>query len=192
MREELAVGLIETRGLVAAIEACDAALKSADVKLISIDRVDAGLMTVKLVGEVAAVQSAVDAGRLAAARVGTLVAAHVIPRPDVGLHDELIYVEVRPHKKKQSESPLSAPSLSITSATSAPLISSHSTTSTPTTPMPTADASKTKRSSEHLEQMTVQELRRYARTVPNFPIQGREISRAGKETLLNLLRQFNG
>lgn len=64
MREELAVGLIETRGLVAAIEACDAALKSADVKLISIDRADAGLMTVKVVGQVAAVQSAVDAGRV--------------------------------------------------------------------------------------------------------------------------------
>ncbi|MFN3344108.1 MAG: BMC domain-containing protein [Chloroherpetonaceae bacterium] len=192
MREELAVGLIETRGLVAAIEACDAALKSADVKLISIDRVDAGLMTVKLVGEVAAVQSAVDAGRLAAARVGTLVAAHVIPRPDVGLHDELIYTEVRPRKKKQNESPLPTSSTSTTAVTPAPPTSSHSTTATPAAPTPTSEASEAKPSLEHLDRMTVHELRRYARTLPNFPIQGREISRAGKETLLKLLRQLNG
>lgn len=180
MREEFAVGLIETQGLVAAIEACDAALKSADVKLISLDRVDAGLMTVKVVGEVAAVQSAVDAGKLAAARVGTLVAAHVIARPDAGLHDELIYVEVRPRKKQQ---PQSSSRTLLTSNDTSTAQASHSTTSTPA-------VLNAEPSSEHFANMTVQELRRYARTLPNFPIQGREISRAGKETLLNLLRQF--
>ncbi len=189
MREELAVGLIETRGLVAAIEACDAALKSADVKLISIDRVDAGLVTVKVVGEVAAVQSAVDAGRLAAARVGTLVAAHVIPRPDVGLHDELIYVEVRPRKKMQPQSPLSSPSSSaVSTAAPSPLISQPSQPVAPSHSSPTPIANSSR---QNFEGMTVQELRRYARALPNFPIQGREISRAGKETLLKLLRQFN-
>ncbi len=194
MREELAVGLIETRGLVAAIEACDAALKSADVKLISIDRVDAGLMTVKVVGEVAAVQSAVDAGRLAAARVGTLVAAHVIPRPDASLHDELIYVEVRPRKKAQSNTQQpesraqaqSASPLPITTLSSiSPVPSSESATS------PSAPNLSEKALPTHLEAMTVQDLRRYARTLANFPIQGREISRASKETLLKLFRQLH-
>lgn len=189
MREELAVGLIETRGLVAAVEACDAALKSADVKLISIDRADAGLMTVKVVGEVAAVQSAVDAGRLAAARVGTLVAAHVIPRPDAGLHDELIYVEVRPRKKNQAQSSAQTPSASTVSETASS--SSISQPPKPTPPQPASAVSVSQPLPEHLADMTVQELRRYARTLPNFPIQGREISRAGKETLLALLRQIN-
>jgi len=184
MREELAVGLIETRGLVAAIEACDAALKSADVKLISIDRVDAGLMTVKIVGDVAAVQSAVDAGQMAAARVGTLVAAHVIPRPDPGLHEELIYVEVRPRKKSQS-APLSktASGSANTAASTAQMSDSAE--------LSAVAKSDAKSVSPRLEEMTVQELRRYARTLPNFPIRGREISRASKETLLHLLHQFS-
>lgn len=186
MREELAVGLIETRGLVAAIEAADAALKAAEVKLISIDRADAGLMTVKVVGDVAAVQSAVDAGRMAAGRVGTLVAAHVIPRPDVGLHDELIYVEVRPRKKKSDNPP--RPSVS---APSAPVVEAKA----PAPPEPIALApsqSQAPSPAKSFEEMTVHELRRYARSLPNFPIQGREISRAGKETLLAFLRQLNG
>ncbi len=190
MREELAVGLIETRGLVAAIEACDAALKSADVKLVSIDRADAGLMTVKIVGEVAAVQSAVDAGRLAAARVGTLVAAHVIPRPDVGLHDELIYVEVRPRNKKPPESPSRAQS----SPTAPSLVSSSSTAQLSKSDMPsqTLHGTSTAQPLPHnLDAMTVHELRRYARTLSNFPIQGRDISRASKETLLFHFRQLN-
>ncbi len=202
MREELAVGLIETRGLVAAVEACDAALKSADVKLISIDRADAGLMTVKVVGEVAAVQSAVDAGRLAAARVGTLVAAHVIPRPDAGLHDELIYVAVRPRKKNQAQSTSRTQSAknqaqSTSRTQSASTISETTSSSSisqlskPTPPQPTSAVSGSQPLPEHLASMTVQELRRYARTLPNFPIQGREISRAGKATLLALLRQIN-
>ncbi len=190
MREELAVGLIETRGLVAAIEACDAALKSADVKLISIDRADAGLMTVKVVGEVAAVQSAVDAGRQAATRVGTLVAAHVIPRPDTGLHDELIYVEIRPRKKTQTVSLSSRHSVSTTSAEVTASDPSRSTISSHEVVTSSPPANSDAIPQEHLERLSVQELRRYARALPNFPIQGREISRATKETLLTLLRQF--
>jgi microcompartment protein CcmL/EutN len=76
-----ALGLIETRGLVGAIEATDAGLKAADVRLLGTEKADAGLVTVKFVGEVAAVKAAVDAGAAAAERVGHLIAAHVIPRP---------------------------------------------------------------------------------------------------------------
>src|SRR6267378_2457084 len=79
---EYALGLIETRGLVGAIEAADAATKAADVTLIGKERADAGLMTIKLRGDVAAVRAAVDAGAAAAQRVGELVSVHVIPRPD--------------------------------------------------------------------------------------------------------------
>lgn len=80
-----ALGLIETRGYVGAITAADAALKAANVALIGSERADAGLVTVKLTGDVAAVQAAVDAGASAATSVGELVARHVIPRP----HEEL-------------------------------------------------------------------------------------------------------
>jgi ethanolamine utilization protein EutM len=80
-----ALGLIETRGLVGAIEAADAGAKAANVRLLGTERADAGLVTVKFIGEVAAVKSAVDAGAAAAQRVGQLVSVHVIPRP----HDDL-------------------------------------------------------------------------------------------------------
>jgi len=76
-----ALGLIETRGLVASIEAADAMAKAANVKLIGYERVDAGLVTVMARGEVAAVKAAVEAGAAAARKLGEVVAAHVIPRP---------------------------------------------------------------------------------------------------------------
>jgi ethanolamine utilization protein EutM len=79
---DYALGLIETRGLVGAIEAADAAVKAADVELIGRERAKAGLITIKIRGDVAAVKAAVDAGAAAAQRVGELVSVHVIPRPD--------------------------------------------------------------------------------------------------------------
>ncbi len=83
-----ALGLIETRGLVGALEAADAGLKAALVRLLGTERADAGLVTVKFLGDTAAVKAAVDAGAAAAERVGHLVSVHVIPRP----HDELSLV----------------------------------------------------------------------------------------------------
>lgn len=74
--------MVETRGLVGAIEAADAMVKSAEVTILGMERADAGLMTVHVAGEVAAVKAAVEAGAAAAQRVGQLVARHVIPRPD--------------------------------------------------------------------------------------------------------------
>lgn len=77
-----ALGMIETRGYVGAIEAADAAAKAADVELLKTQKADAGLVTVMLRGDVASVRAAVDAGAAAARRVGELVSAHVIARPD--------------------------------------------------------------------------------------------------------------
>ena len=82
---EQALGLIETRGLVGALEAADAALKAAPVKLLGAERTDPALVTVLFAGDVASVKAAVDAGAAAAERVGELVAVHVIPRPYPGL-----------------------------------------------------------------------------------------------------------
>ena len=80
-----ALGMIECMGLVAMIEAADAMVKAADVKLVSYEKVDAGLVTAIVRGEVGAVKAAVDAGAAAARRIGTVTAVHVIPRP----HDEV-------------------------------------------------------------------------------------------------------
>ncbi len=85
----MALGLIETRGLVGAIEALDAMLKTADVRLVSKEKVGSALVTVIIEGEVSAVQSATDAGAYAADRVGQLVSCHVIARPYSEVKDML-------------------------------------------------------------------------------------------------------
>ncbi|HRV09305.1 MAG TPA: ethanolamine utilization microcompartment protein EutM [Acidobacteriota bacterium] len=76
-----ALGMIETRGLVAAVEAADAMVKAAQVELIGREGVGGGLVTVMVRGDVGAVKAATDAGAAAAEKVGELVAVHVIPRP---------------------------------------------------------------------------------------------------------------
>ena len=76
-----ALGMIETRGLVGAIEAADAMVKAANVTLIGKEHVGGGLVTVMVRGDVGAVKSAVEAGGANAAKLGELVATHVIPRP---------------------------------------------------------------------------------------------------------------
>ncbi|MGG1658024.1 BMC domain-containing protein [Brevibacillus sp. NRS-1366] len=80
-----ALGMIETRGLIGSVEAADAMLKAADVRLVKQEMADAALVTVYVEGDVGAVQAAVEAGREAAARVGELIASHVIPHPDEGI-----------------------------------------------------------------------------------------------------------
>ena len=80
-QDKIALGMIETRGLVGSIEAADAMVKAADVTLIGKVHVGGGLVTVMVRGEVGAVKAAVDAGAAAAERVGNLISQHVIPRP---------------------------------------------------------------------------------------------------------------
>lgn len=80
-----ALGMIETRGLIGMIEAADAMLKTANVVLVSWQKVDAGLVTAIIRGDVGSVKAATDAGAAAARRVGELVGVHVIPRPGDGV-----------------------------------------------------------------------------------------------------------
>ncbi len=83
-----ALGMIETKGLVCMIEAVDAMLKSANVQIVGWDKVGSGLVTSFVVGDVAAVKAAVDAGASAASKIGEVVSVQVIPRP----HEELAAV----------------------------------------------------------------------------------------------------
>ena len=76
-----ALGMVETKGLVGAIEAADAMVKSANVHLVGKEQVGGGLVTVMVRGDVGAVKAATDAGAAAAEKVGELISVHVIPRP---------------------------------------------------------------------------------------------------------------
>lgn len=76
-----ALGMIETKGLVGAIEAADAMVKSANVSLVGYEKIGSGLVTVMVRGDVGAVKAATDAGAVAAGNVGEVVSVHVIPRP---------------------------------------------------------------------------------------------------------------
>src|SRR5437763_3948516 len=82
-----ALGMIETKGLVAMIEAADAMVKAANVTLIGYEKIGAGLVTAIVRGDVAAVKAATDAGAAAARRVGELVSVHVIPRPHTSVDE---------------------------------------------------------------------------------------------------------
>src|ERR1043166_3803989 len=200
---DYALGLIETRGLIGAIEAADAATKAADVQLIGKERADAGLMTIKLRGDVAAVRAAVDAGAAAAQRVGELVSSHVIPRPDDGT-EVLIYPppwqtkekprEEDPQQPRARNVPSKKPAAKSATAAAAATDRTSSPEDAPTAatdgapavpsapPLILSDDEQTFR--QQLENLTVHELRRYARGVEGLPILGRQISRANRDQLI--------
>ena len=78
-----ALGMVETKGLVSAIEAADAMVKAANVNLVGYEKIGSGLVTVMVRGDVGAVKAAVEAGAVAAGAVGEVVSLHVIPRPHI-------------------------------------------------------------------------------------------------------------
>lgn len=96
-----ALGMIETRGLIGSIEAADAMIKAADVHLVKQEKIDGGLVSVLVEGDVGAVQAAVEAGKEAADRVGELIAYHVIPHPDEGV--STIIQQQKPKTVKKDE-----------------------------------------------------------------------------------------
>lgn len=90
-----ALGMIETKGLVGAIEAADAMTKSANVSLTGYEKIGSGLVTVMVRGDVGAVKAAVDAGSASAEKVGQVVSTHVIPRPHTDVEKILPHAEVQ-------------------------------------------------------------------------------------------------
>ncbi len=86
---EEALGLIETRGFVAMVEASDAMLKAARVQLVGYEKIGGGFVTTIVRGDVAACRAATEAGSLAASKVGEVVSVHVIPRPHAGVDERL-------------------------------------------------------------------------------------------------------
>src|SRR2546423_14197605 len=96
-----ALGMIECRGLVAMIEAADAMVKAANVRFVGYEKIDAGLVTAIVRGEVGAVKAAVDAGAAAARRVGEVVATHVIPRPHAEVDEGIPVLETGETTRKK-------------------------------------------------------------------------------------------
>lgn len=158
--EGAALGLLETLGLVAAVEAADAMLKASEVHLVRQQRTVPGLITHFVVGDTAAVRAAVDAGAAAAERVGRVVAHHVIPRPAADVWRRLVGVE-------PGETPPEA-------------------VASPPVPLATVSASE---SLEDYEAMTVRELRALARDRDDDRLRGRAIARASKDELVAFLRR---
>ena len=168
---DYALGMIETRGLVGSIEAADVMVKTANVALLGTEYIRNGLVTVEVIGEVAAVKAAVEAGAAAAQRVGQLVSTHVIPRPSDEIEDIL----------KQRTPPSPAPPEPF-----------------PTEVQPDASEGEEEEFDfvasdddavyrSQLDAMTVHQLRTLARNTEGLAIQGREISMANKDVLIHEL-----
>ncbi|MEW6004625.1 MAG: BMC domain-containing protein [Stygiobacter sp.] len=221
---QLALGLIETKGLIGAIEAADAMVKAANVKLVSKEKITAALVTVKIIGEVAAVKSAVDAGAAAAQKVGQLVSVHVIPRPDEQINDiiftpelnvvsveekkdsfvidnddktqeidinetseehgksieqqEFLFEEVKEEKVRKQRKKISSTIGTLKNEAISEL-QEESTNVKQDIP-----------SEDELSNLNVHELRHLARAFENFPIKGRQISRANREELIEYFNKL--
>ena len=104
-----ALGMIETKGLVASIEAADAMVKAANVTLQCKEHVGGGLVTIMVRGDVGAVKAATDAGAAAAERVGTLISVHAIPRPHEELEEILGHIPAEPDQPVPPTPPTPAP-----------------------------------------------------------------------------------
>ena len=200
--EITALGMIETMGLVSAIEAADAGLKAADVRLLGTDYVRGGLVMVRFEGEVAAVKSAVDAGTYAAGRVGKVVSSHVIPRampevfcmlasdPSVGPGKrnsggcvscggcEGGKRELDAICKKCNQAADDAPG-----ASDAP---SEQINDAPNAEEHAPDAPDM----EKISNLRVVELRAYVRKLPDFPLKPGEIRFANRQALLDALEKY--
>ncbi|HCD42600.1 MAG TPA: microcompartment protein [Lachnoclostridium sp.] len=188
-----ALGFIETKGVLAAIEAADAMLKAADVSLLEKTKVGGGLVAVTVTGDVAAVKAAVDAGAAAVERINdaVLVTRHVIARP----HDELTAVIGGGTPDEPEKEPVpeiveepAAEVLEEIPAEEPVEDSSNEPETVDTIKRETVDLWMKQDGLEEtmkiLEDMKVTELRTLAREYPEFSIAGREISKANKTLLL--------
>jgi ethanolamine utilization protein EutM len=173
-----AVGLVETRGLVGAVEAADAAAKAADVQLCGFERIGDGLVTIRFAGDVAAVQAAVLAAVEAARRVGTVVSHHVIPAP----HSQVGAGMMGP---PAVASTAGGPGPSVGPPAVAP-----SLVTAPTLAAPVPVPADTQVDLDRLEEVPVARLRQLLRQTPGAGLKGRQVSRAGKAELVAELRRL--
>ena len=183
MNSTLALGMIEVRGRLGAVEGLDASLKAANVSLVTMIKVGGALTAFFVEGDTGAVKAAVDAGAAAAERVSELKSVHVIPRPHPAVRQML--GNMVPPTSPDGGAPKSAPAEEKPAAP-APVAAAAEVNKTaepdvapeeePTDDAPIADVP--------LEDMTVGDLRRKARAVEGFPLTKQEIKFAKKDELL--------
>ena len=207
-----ALGLIETSGIDGAIEATRAASDAGQVVIVSAERTDSDRMTVKIEGDWSAVQTAIEAGARAADKAGQLLSMHVIPCSDNEVSPILPYPRFvdrylpgepvppakrpsRPNPPKRRSRPKPSTTTSqIEKPTEKPVVSPVVEAPPPpmaepivVTPTPVSSGDSPEPSWTELQSMPVVKLRKYARAVPELPIKGRQISKANKEQLLEVL-----
>lgn len=214
-----AFGLVETRGLVAAIEAADAMVKTSNITLVGKERTDPAMITIKIVGDVAAVKSAVEAGAKAASLVGEVIAIHIIPQPDEQLTvlfpelgDKQIPAKEPVYKKEQkpvAEVPQKKSEEKASEVVKKELKektdlfedSNDTIARLRREALNIKDAQKEETQKEkikpqqdvpdeEIENLNVHKLRRLARSTEGFPIQGRQISRANRTELLEHFKKL--
>lgn len=196
-----ALGMIETRGLVPAIEAADAGVKAANVRLVGYEIVKGGLVMVAFVGEVAAVSASVDAGAAAGEKVGQVISTHVIPRPEADLR--MVFTgkkAVEPENDPEPDPPGNGNRKKMSGTGTGANQCSEDIKETeepgrkesPSDPDGSGDNGQDESTGDdhekigeaQLKTMTVGALRRLARRTPGISLRGREISRANKEELI--------
>ena len=195
-----ALGLIETRGLIAAVESADAMLKAADVALLEKTLVGGGLVTVAVTGEVSAVKAAVDAGAAAVRQLnmGLLISEHVIPRPH-GELDDLVICST-PYKDRVAATdnePISQPEV-VEAVETTEVVEIPAELQTAEIPL-TKDAvdrmaaeKGVRAVMKELQQCKVIKLRTLAREYKDFGIAGRLVSKADKKILLEEFKKYYG
>jgi microcompartment protein CcmL/EutN len=194
-----ALGMVETKGLIGAIEAADAMVKSANVTLIGKEHIGSGLVTVMVQGDVGAVKAAADAGAAAANKVGELVSVHVIARPHQDIWEMLFninkvvenfdddkkIIDLEIEEKVNKDLKQLETSEDITEDTSENITAESYDEDEIVTDM---DDIVSKIAS--IESLSVQELRRYARSLKGISLKGREISKLNRSNLLKAIKEY--
>lgn len=190
-----ALGMIETKGLIAAIESADAMLKAANVQLVDRVFVKGGLVTIIIEGDVGAVKAATDAGAAAAQRVGQLISVHVIPRPHEEVGSKFLYST----SKIKINEEIAEEEISIVEMTEevfeAEVIDEQDVDSD-FNELHKADLdtivkeSSMEKALEVLDKLKVTKLRNLAREFKEFSIAGRLISKADKNRLMEEFRKY--
>lgn len=201
-----ALGIIETVGFVPAVEAGDAAVKTADVRLIGSQAVGGGLVSILMTGDVSAVKASVDAGRAAAARLGTVCSVTVIARAAEGLEGILIDEAKRPgcfpgRKAPAADAPeiVIEPGVDPEPASALEIEIAPEPDAAPMEPTETPDRAMDDGEGDgeavhvemaDLKKFKVTRLRRLARQIPGFSIERGEIKFAKKKDLLEAFAQY--
>ncbi|NEW61868.1 BMC domain-containing protein [Granulicatella sp. zg-ZJ] len=182
-----ALGLVEVRGYIGAVVAADAALKAANVSLLNVERIKAGLHTVQLVGDVGAVKAAVDSAVASISDLGCLMSSHVIPRLDS--QTEILFTDIR---KKDIQKPAKVVE-EVEEVIEEAVVVSEVVEEKPlvvesiSEEVIVAQEASSSYSLEELEKLKVVELRSIAYREPNIGLTKKQIKFANKKTLLDAL-----